>query len=121
MTAHRRAGDTEDHEHERAGNGIDIYGPKGMGLAATGPNGLLVAISVVVLLVGIGGMAWIQSRGHAELVRLMDLDRQDHRDIKLSEDRMSCILTLNQEDRERFRRNWHPGIAASFCPWVEAR
>ena len=121
MAAHRREGDTEDHFHEREGNGIDIYGPKGTGLQARGPNGLLVAVVVIVLLGGLGGMAWLQSRGHMELIRMMELDKQDHRDIKLSEDRMSCILTLSQSDRDAFRRNWHPGIASSYCPWVESR
>ena len=117
VASHRREGDEEDHFHERAGNGIDVDGPYGTHVQARGQTVFLA----LLLMAGVGGMAWVQYVGHGELVRMIEMDRQDHRDIKLSEDRMSCILTLNQEDRERFRKNWHPGIAASFCPWVEAR
>ena len=115
--ADRRAGDDAPHLHERAENGIEVDGPYGTHVAARGQTALLA----LLLLLGFGSLAWFTHGGHEELVRRMDMDHQDHRDIKLSEDRMACILTLTQPERDQFRKNWHPGIAASFCPWVEAR
>jgi hypothetical protein len=44
-----------------------------------------------------------------------------HVAITRSQDRTSCLLALNVQDRESFRREWRPGSFGIWCPWLNER
>lgn len=43
----------------------------------------------------------------------------EHRIIRTSQDRTSCIVAMSTVDRDKFRSEYRPGAFKQWCPWVE--
>lgn len=52
------------------------------------------------------------------LVTVHTASTDEHRGLRTAQDRTSCILTMSQEDRIRFRSRYQSGAFRQECPWV---
>lgn len=43
----------------------------------------------------------------------------EHKSLRTAQNRISCILTMNQEDRIRFRNRYQQGAFKQECPWLD--
>lgn len=92
------------------GSGIDVRW-NGKGVAARG-----VAVYWMLSVLAIMG-----SNLYAGLrvEQALKARAEEHRLLRLGQDRTSCILSMNPEDRVAFRRRYHTGAFKQECPWIE--
>ena len=75
--------DRDQTNHDLGGNGLGVSGPGGFSLRARGP----VTILLVVLLVGLGGLAWLMRTD--TLMRI-----GEHRTILEAQNNLACMLAI---------------------------
>jgi hypothetical protein len=52
------------------------------------------------------------------VVAIQLVTQNEHTLLQRAQDRVSCILTMTTERRDRFRDRYMPGAFRQECPWV---
>jgi len=86
------------------------------GTRATAKGVAVYAILAVLAIIG----ATLYSGFRIEQAMTMMQTRVtfEHREISIAMNRTSCIITMAQEDRTKFRDRYQSGDFKRWCPWI---
>ena len=87
----------------------------GKGIKARG-LGVVVALAVLAI---VGSNLYAGWRVETAISTVSRDKSDEHRTIRTSQDRTSCIVAMDPKDREKFRETYAPGAFKKWCPWVE--
>src|SRR3990167_671229 len=112
----KRRDDPEDFDPARIRGESEIgVGWNGKGFRARG-LGVLLALAVLAMIASNLYAGW---RVEMAITTFSHDKTTEHRVIRTSQDRTSCIVAMDPKDREKFRETYAPGAFKRWCPWVE--
>ena len=103
------------------GMGFGQWGLKARGLGVT----FLLSVLAVVLSTVYSGYRLEQTVTRetqgvtSAILAVLSTGGIEHRALRIDQQRTSCILTMSQEDRTKFRRFYQSGAFKQECPWVD--
>lgn len=95
-------------------DGLEL-GWNGKSLKARGPVVILILIVLAIVASNLyTGMRIEQTMANARIFSAVE-----HQALKLSQDRTSCMVSLNSSERVEFRLGYQKGAFAKWCPWMD--
>lgn len=87
----------------------------GKGIKAKGPLVIIILLAMAI----VASNLYIGNRIEQTIGNTRIFNAAEHQGLKLSQDRTSCLLSLQPAERVEFRLGYQKGAFAKWCPWME--
>ena len=118
--SHRRADDPEGFEPASFRRSPDelAIGLNGKTISARGAGTLFLVSIISIVLATLGSGYMVKQTVEQSINAVRTVSKTEHTAMKVSQDRTSCIITMSQEERIKFRYDYRPGAFKQWCPWA---
>jgi len=112
MPPHRRQDDPDSADYKNQHDSSEVTAMwNGKGISVKGS----LAVFFLAILAIIGSNLYAGFRVESAIKDMSG----EHRTIRVSQDRTSCIVAMTTIDRDKFRSEYRPGAFKQWCPWVD--